>query len=331
MAGRLTVQERVQIGARYEVWNSGWVTEARRSGRPSTSRSEENVALARDMFTRRPCKSARQAARESELSRHKTRTVLKEDLNFRPRKPHYMQEMTPEDCDRRMKYGKLMLGWHEYWPEIFENILWSDEAVFHIGGFVSRHSCHYWAAHDPEVTVEKLQNRPKVTVWCGMMANRVIGPYRVRDTMNAERYLQMLEDYVWPIVSGWEKHLWTCFHARWRTATLCIGRTCLVGSEVSGTLVGTTRTSRMACKKSRSHALWLFPVGLGKGGGVPGKTPHNGTIAGPDSERYHQRPIRLPAEDCGFHSRSFEEAGGCRRCLHWILSYAPIFPFKKHT
>jgi hypothetical protein len=31
----------------------------------------------------------------------------------------------------------------------------------------------------------------------------------------------------------------------------------------------------------------------------------------------------------GFHSRSFEEAGGCRRCLHWILSYACIFPFKK--
>jgi len=35
-------------------------------------------------------------------------------------------------------------------------ILWSDEAIFHIGGFVSRQNCHYWAAHDPEVTVEKM-------------------------------------------------------------------------------------------------------------------------------------------------------------------------------
>ena len=59
------------------------------------------------------------------------------------------------------------------------------------------------------------------------------------------------------------KHRWTCFHAFWRTTTLCTGRTCLVGSEVSGTLVGTTRTTRMACKKSRSHALWHFPMGLG--------------------------------------------------------------------
>ena len=40
-------------------------------------------------------------------------------------------------------------------------ILWSDEADFHTGGFVNRHNCHYWAAHDPEVTVEKIQNVQK--------------------------------------------------------------------------------------------------------------------------------------------------------------------------
>jgi len=103
-----------------------------------------------------------------------------------------------------MEYGDLMFGWHEDWPELFENILWSDEAVSHVGGFVSRRNCHYWAAHDPAVTVEKVQNRPKVTVCCGMTATRVIDPYLLRDTMNAERYLQMLEDYEWPIISGWE-------------------------------------------------------------------------------------------------------------------------------
>ena len=161
------------------------------------------MALVRVMFTRSPLKSTRQAARESALSRHTVLTVLKKDLNFRLRKPHYVQELTPEDCDRRMEYGELMLGWHEDWPTLIENIPWSDEAVFHVGGFVSRHNCHYWAAHDPEVIVEKMQN-PPVTVWCRMTATRVIGPYLLRDTMNAVRYPQTLENYVWPIVSGWE-------------------------------------------------------------------------------------------------------------------------------
>ena len=96
------------------------------------------MALVRDMFTRSLRKSTRQAARESGLSRHTVGMVLKKDLNFRPRKPHYVQELTPEDCDSRIEYGELMLGWHEDWPKLFEIILWSDEAVLHIGGFVSR-------------------------------------------------------------------------------------------------------------------------------------------------------------------------------------------------
>jgi hypothetical protein len=160
------------------------------------------MATVREMLARSPGKSTRQAARESGLSRYTICKGLKEELDFRPWKPHHMQELTPEDCDRGMEYGELMLGWHEDFPQLFENILWSDEAIFHVGGLVNRHSCHYWAAQDPNITAEKMQNRPKVTVWCEMTS--VIGPYLLRDTMNSERYLQMFRDYVWPTVSGWE-------------------------------------------------------------------------------------------------------------------------------
>jgi len=73
---------------------TGSVTDARRSGRPSTFLSEENVALVRDMFTRSLRKSTCQAARESGLSRYTVRTVLKKDLNIRPRKRHYVHKLT---------------------------------------------------------------------------------------------------------------------------------------------------------------------------------------------------------------------------------------------
>jgi hypothetical protein len=96
-----------------------------------------------------------------------------------------------------MEYGKLMLGWHEDWPNLIENILWNGDAVFHIDGSVNLHNCHCLAAHDPEATVEKMQNRPKGST-------TFISPYLLCDTMNAERNLQLQEDYVWPIVSGCE-------------------------------------------------------------------------------------------------------------------------------
>jgi hypothetical protein len=53
-----------------------------------------------------------------------------------------MQELTPEDCDCRMEYGKQMLGWHKDGPKLFENILWSDKAIIHIGSFISQQNCH---------------------------------------------------------------------------------------------------------------------------------------------------------------------------------------------
>jgi hypothetical protein len=78
------------------------------------------MALVQDMFTPSLCKSTHQAAHESGLSRHAIHTVLKKDLNFRLRKPHYVQELTPEDCDLKMEHGELMLGWHKDWPKLFE-------------------------------------------------------------------------------------------------------------------------------------------------------------------------------------------------------------------
>ncbi len=101
MAGRLTLQERAQLAARYEVWRSvvqvqrwwrtikgrhdqvdaktirncheklittGSVADTRRSGRPSTSRDPTVVQAVQEMFTRSPKKSIRQATRESGLN-----------------------------------------------------------------------------------------------------------------------------------------------------------------------------------------------------------------------------------------------------------------------
>lgn len=85
-----------------------------------------------------PKKSTRQVARESEWSRYAIRVVLHKELNFHPWKPHYVLELKIEDCNRRMEFSELMLAWHEVWPQLSENILWSDEAVFHVGGYVHR-------------------------------------------------------------------------------------------------------------------------------------------------------------------------------------------------
>ena len=114
----LDCSEGAQIAARYEVWNSvvavqrwwrtvkgryatigqetiknchskllttGSVTDARKSGRPSASRSEENVTLVRDMLTRSPRKFNKLGCQRNGIIEAHCRYGVKEDLNFRPR------------------------------------------------------------------------------------------------------------------------------------------------------------------------------------------------------------------------------------------------------
>ncbi|CAF1436544.1 unnamed protein product [Adineta steineri] len=48
-----------------------------------------------------------------------------------------------------------------------------------------------------------MQSQPKIVVWCGFISTKLIGPYILHDTMNGERYLEMLQNFVWPVISQW--------------------------------------------------------------------------------------------------------------------------------
>ena len=37
-----------------------------------------------------------------------------------------------------------------------------------------------------------------------MTSDSIVGPFILRDTMNAERYLTILQDEIWPVISIWE-------------------------------------------------------------------------------------------------------------------------------
>lgn len=69
----------------------GSVNDARKSGRPTTSQSADNVAAVQEMFNNRsPQKPTGQAACESGL-KHTVSTALHKELNYQPWKPHQVQ------------------------------------------------------------------------------------------------------------------------------------------------------------------------------------------------------------------------------------------------
>ena len=41
-------------------------------------------------------------------------------------------------------------------------------------------------------------------VRCGMTTEKIVGPFILYYTMNIKRYLTVLQDEIWPVISAWE-------------------------------------------------------------------------------------------------------------------------------
>ena len=86
-------------------------------------------------------------------------------------------------------------------------ILWSNEAHFHISGTVNTHNCRIWDAKNPRTFQEIDLHSPKVTVCCGFKATFIIEPFFFEEnarngaatgTVTAKRYRNILENFVIP-------------------------------------------------------------------------------------------------------------------------------------
>lgn len=87
-------------------------------------------------------------------------------------------------------------------------ILFSDEAHFWLNGYVNKQNCRIWDEEQPEEVQELPLHPEKTTVWCGLWAGGIIGPYFFKNeegrnvTVNGARYRAMITDYLLPEIEA---------------------------------------------------------------------------------------------------------------------------------
>ena len=65
---------------------------------------------------------------------------------------------------------------HEKEHEFHRKIVMSDEAHFHLGGYVDKQNCRIWGSENPKMNSEKSLYQQRVTVWSGFWTGGIIGP-----------------------------------------------------------------------------------------------------------------------------------------------------------
>jgi hypothetical protein len=70
-------------------------------------------------------------------------------------------------------------------------IFFSDEAWFHLQGYINMQNNRYWSSQNPHLTLEVLLHPVRVGVWCAVSARRIDVPVFFNKTINCERYLRV--------------------------------------------------------------------------------------------------------------------------------------------
>ena len=96
-----------------------------------------------------------------------------------------------------------------------KKIIFSDEAHFHLSGYVNKQNCRIWGNENPRASMEKQIQPQRVTVWCGFWAGGVIGLYFFEDkhgnaeTVNGDRYRSKISNFLWPILDDMDtEEMW---------------------------------------------------------------------------------------------------------------------------
>jgi hypothetical protein len=65
--------------------------------------------------------------------------------------------------------------------------LFSDEACFHLQGYINMQNNCYWSSQNPHLTHEVQLHPAKVGVWCTVSARRTVEPVFYNETINGRR------------------------------------------------------------------------------------------------------------------------------------------------
>jgi hypothetical protein len=125
--------------------------------------------------------------------------VLHNRLKLHAYKVQIIQQLKPDDRPKREKFANDILNLIDEDNDFLQRVCFSGEATFHVSGTVNTHNLRIWGSENPHFLREHIRDSPKINVCCGLMHDRMIGPFFfVENTVSANVYLDMLTNYAIP-------------------------------------------------------------------------------------------------------------------------------------
>lgn len=191
-----------------KVRETGMLVDNTHGPRRVTVCTDENVAAVAESVRLDPGTSTRHRSQQLNISRTSLRRILHKNLGLFAYKVQLSQQLKEHDHSLRHRFAVWALEQLELDNDFGRKIIFSDEAHFHLGGYVNKQNCRIWGSENPHVIVEKPMHPQRVTVWCGLWSCGIIGPFFFENeagnnvSVNGERYRAMLSEFFFTEIEG---------------------------------------------------------------------------------------------------------------------------------
>jgi hypothetical protein len=162
----------------------------------SVSRKERCEVLACFHVIVKMCRySLRVLSQEIGLSRSTCQRAAKK-AGLHSYRFRVVQELKHQYYDKRMTYCRWFQTFIDENPGILDYTWFSDEAWFHLSGYVNSQNTRLWGSKNPHALFEEPFHSQKVGMFCALSQWRIIGPMFFDTTVTSQVYNQLFREFV---------------------------------------------------------------------------------------------------------------------------------------
>lgn len=169
---------------------------AGKAGRPKTSTTPENVEKVKSIIEKSPTKSIRRTAQQASLSATSTYRIITRELQLFPYKVQTHQPISIQAQSQREDFANIISDMIDRWEIEADDIWFSDEAHFHLDGYVNKQNWRIWGSENPHIAVQRSLHPIRTTVWAALSSHGIVGPIFINETVNSERYIEILKQFI---------------------------------------------------------------------------------------------------------------------------------------
>ena len=145
-----TIREWIQ-----NFWENAWALKRKPLGRIAMVRTPENVDKVRIAIVKSARCSVRRHSAAIGLADRSVWRILHKDLNFHLYKIAIVQELSDRNmANRKISSEQLLEMLND--DGVISTVLMTDEAHFHLSGYVNKQDYRYWAPESPQELISVL-------------------------------------------------------------------------------------------------------------------------------------------------------------------------------